>query len=87
MIDTTPLILACNTPIYRAVFSNKQACCWFSVSIPVEGEVSDEPFDLRRGVNPKAALTFLTDEDIKKAQSMTLLELRRNCLEARLNRL
>lgn len=86
MIDTTPLILSCNTPIYRALFSNKQACCWFSTSFPIEGEEPEEPFDLRRGVNPKADLKYLTYGDLRKAQSMTLLELRRNCLEARFNR-
>ena len=86
MIDTDPLILACRTRIYRAVFTNKQADCWYSTSFPVEGECSDEPFDLRRGIAPQAPLKFLSPEEYSRAQSMTLLELRRNCLQSLLNR-
>ena len=79
-MDTEPLVLRCGTRLYRAVFGDKQATCWYSTSYPTAGSDSENPIDLRKalGITP---LRHLTPAQFQLAAAKSLLELRQGSLQ------
>ena len=81
-LDTEPLVLKCGTKIYRALFCDKQATCWYSTSFPVLRQEPFEPFDLRKALGATDLRAGPSSVQLRLAQEMTYIALRRNCLTA-----
>ena len=84
--DTTPLVLKCGTKLYRALFCDKQATCWYSTSFPVLGQAAFEPFDLRKALGVTDLREGPSSDQLRQAQTLTYIALRRDYLTALLTK-